>query len=210
MTGGPGRNLHELHAGPGGIRDLLQYGTEADHDLVALFLTVVLGHQVHLDVHHLRLLAEEAVAHHAHEGEGCGFSGIDLHILDRGFLPAADGRCPGPRRRRSPWGFLRQVELDHELRLVVEGQHLDLHDAEAHERHGADKQHHHATEEPPTDRRLEQQGPDDLAVERGEFRTPGPLRGSCPASRGRARARLFQVSRDGDPIRRFPEDGLPS
>jgi len=76
---------------------------------VALLLALPLVHEVHLEVGHLRLFPEEGMADHADEGEGRGFAGVDLHVLDRGLFHQAPGQLLGQGEARFPGRAFRQV-----------------------------------------------------------------------------------------------------
>ncbi len=74
---------------------------------------------------------------------------MDLHVLHLGLLQelAGDALAEGERLLARSAG--RQIELDLQLRLVVEGKHLHLHEPEGGWRHGAAEEHQHQPEERP-------------------------------------------------------------
>jgi len=118
-------------------------------DVVALVRTLALAHEVDLHVGHGRAAAQEVVAHESVEIKRRGGAGVDLHVAHLGLAADGVGHLAGDAGGVFERGALGRVEHDLELRLVVEGQHLDLHRADQHEAAGEREQADDAAEKRP-------------------------------------------------------------
>ena len=114
-------------------------GTHPFRDRVTLVGARLLTHKVHLDVRDIRPAAKVGVADEAVEIKRCGGASVDLKIAH--FRECANrlrhlaGNAGGLFERRA----LGRVQHHLELRLVVEGQHLDRDGAGEDERHRAEE-----------------------------------------------------------------------
>ena len=108
---------------------------------------VALADEVHLEVGPARALPQEVVAHEAVEVERRGRARVDLHVrhLGDGGQVAVH---PARRLQRDLQGRAHVLVDEHlQLALVVEGQHLHAHGAQAHRGQGGHEDDEHAQEE---------------------------------------------------------------
>ena len=142
-TGGPGGTSTTFGVSAAAPGDRHHLVTHRRRHLVALAIAVVLVDQVDLDVAHLGTAAQIVLPHQSVEVDRCGSAGVGLVVGDLGHLGevVADlvQHPVGLLQRRA----LRHVEHHLELRLVVEGQHLEHHQLDRGERHRAGDQHRH-------------------------------------------------------------------
>ena len=125
------RDLDDLHPRPPRLGDLHEGRPDALGDVVALGVAVVLGREVDLQVRHVGRLAQEVVPHEAVEVEGGGGARVDLDVLHLGNGGEVAVHLPGGLQGHLEGRSLVVVDHHLELALVVEGQHLDLDQAEA-------------------------------------------------------------------------------
>ena len=114
--------------------------TDALGDVVALSFALALGHQVDLQVGDMGAAPHEVVAHQAVEVEGGGHARVDLVIGYLRLDAHRGGNLASGLGRALQRAAFRHVEDDLEFALVVERQHLHLHPAQTHRRHGSEQQ----------------------------------------------------------------------
>ena len=134
---------------------------------------VVLGREVHLQVGPLGRAPQEVVAHEAVEVEGGGVARVELEVLHLGHGREVRLHLPGRLERHLQGSALGVVDQHLELALVVEREHLDLDEAEAHRGHRQDEDQRHPAEEGPAQERARDERVHHAAVE------------ACDAARGR-------------------------
>ena len=125
------------------LRDRLQRRPHTRGDCMALFAAVVLVDQVHLDVADLAAATQVVLPNQAVEVDGCGRAGIGLVVGDLRQGGQMSAQLAQHRSRPLQRRSRRHVEHHLELRLVVEGQHLQLHPAQHRQcdGHGDQRQH---------------------------------------------------------------------
>ena len=89
------------------------------------------------------------MAHEAVEVEGRRGAGVDLEVAHLGHGVELAPHQPGGLQRHLERRPLGVVDEHLQLALVVEGEHLHPHDAERHERGGAEEDREHPGEEAP-------------------------------------------------------------
>ena len=112
---------------------------DAFRDVVALGGALVLREEVDLDVGHSGAAAQEVVADEAVEIIRRSGAGVDLVVAHLGFGADGGGDFAGGAGVLLEGGALGEVQDDLELRLVVEGEHLDLHRVDPDQAHRADR-----------------------------------------------------------------------
>ena len=136
-----GRHFDDLDVGAEALADLLQRRPHAGGDGVALLAAVVLVDQVDLQVADLAAAAQVVLAHQAVEVDRRGGAGIGLvvgHLGHRRQVRAEFVQHRGGLLHRRAG---RHVDDDLELRLVVERQHLQQHQAGGRQRQRDGDQH---------------------------------------------------------------------
>jgi len=166
--GRAGRDLGNGDGGAVGFGDGGDAGAEALGDGVALVGAFALADEIDLDVRDVGAAAEERVADEAVEVKRSGSAGVDLVVADGGIGADGGGHLGGDAGRLLEGGALGSVEDDLELRLVVEGEHLDRDGAEEDEGDGREEQADDAGEERPTPAGAVEQRLHDAVVEPGE------------------------------------------
>ena len=118
-------------------------------DLVALQIAGVFRQQIHLDVGHVGSAAHVVVAHQTVEVVGRSRSRVGLDVHHFALLLRFLGQQLRHPLRLFESGAVGHVDDHLELALVVERQHLDLHEAGVEQRARGQQQDHHATDEAP-------------------------------------------------------------
>ena len=131
-------------------RNLRHARTDAFGDVVALRLAFAFGHEIDLDVGHVRAAPHEVMAHQAVEIERRRHARVNLIIRHFRFGAHGGGNFARGLRGAFERAAFRHVENDLELALVVERQHFHLHPADADQRHRAKQQADDAREKNPT------------------------------------------------------------
>jgi hypothetical protein len=166
-----GRAGRHLGDGDGGAV-LLRHGgderADAFGDVVALEGAFALADEVDLDVGDVGAAAQVVVADEAVEIERRGGAGVDLVVAHLGLRAEGGGHLAGDARRLLQRRALGRVDHDLELRLVVEGQHLDLDLADPDEADRREQQRDDHREERPAPGRPVEQRIHDAVVEAGE------------------------------------------
>ena len=134
-------------------------------DRVALVRALVLADEIDLQVGDIGPAAHEVVPHESVEIEGRGGAGIDLDVADLGLAANSGGHFAGNAGGLLQRGALGRVDHDLELRLVVEGQHLDLHRPEADQAYRGEQQAHNGREEDPAPAGMVEQRLHHLVIE---------------------------------------------
>ena len=140
------RHLGHLQRGAERPGDRQQPVAHAPRHVVALRRPLAFRHEVHLQVGQVRRPAQKVVTHEPVEVVRRRRADVLLHVDDGLVLQRGRGQGGGDTRRGFEGRALRHVDHHLELALVVEGQHLDRHQLERHERHGGQQQHRHARE----------------------------------------------------------------
>ena len=177
----PGRNLGHLQPRTVLVADRDQPRPQPLGDVVALRAALMAVQQVHLDVRLVRAAPQEIMPHQSVEVVWPRRARVNLVVHHFRLLAQVL-----PQLLRHARGLLQRRAVGHvddhlELALVVEGQHLHLHQLERHQRTREQQQHHHAAEEHPPPRCALQQRIHDSPVE--------PAWSSLPSRVHRSRAR---------------------
>ena len=163
--GRTGRDLGDGDGGAVALGDGGEAGAEALGDGVALVGAFALADEVDLDVGDVGAAPEEGVADETVEIKRSGGAGVDLVVADGGIGADGGGHLGGDAGGLLERGALGRVQDDLELRLVVEGEHLDRDGAEEDEGDGGEQQADDAGEERPTPAGAVEQRIHDAVVE---------------------------------------------
>jgi hypothetical protein len=132
---------------------------DAFGDVVALGAARVFRGEVDLEIGDVGAAAHEIVPDQAVEIEGGGGADVDLVIGDLGFGADGGGDFAGDLGGQFEGAAFGHVEDDLELALVVEGQHLHLHPADADRGHRGEEQERDGAEEANAQSRCAMSGP---------------------------------------------------
>ena len=134
------RPRRHLGHGKGGailLRDRQNPFTDTFCDGVAVGLAILFREQVHLNISDIGPAPVEIMADEPIEIVGRGRAGVDLIIGHLGLLRDRRGHLAGGAQGLLERRALGQIDDHLELALVVEGQHLHLHEADPDEGHAA-------------------------------------------------------------------------
>ncbi len=135
---------------------------------MALLTPVLLREEVHLEIGRVRAAAQEVVADEAVEVVGRGRSGVALDVVHGRVAHGGAGERGRDARGLLERRAVRHVDHHLELALVVERQHLHVHELKRHQRDAAEEQHDDTAEEQPAAARVQQQRPHGAPVDRGQ------------------------------------------
>ena len=133
------------------------------------------GREVHLQVRPVGGAPQEVVADEAVEVEGGRVAGVELEVAHLGHRRQVALHLARGLERHLERRALGVVDEHLELALVVERQHLDLDEAEAHRRHREDEHQRHRSEEGPALDRARDERVHHKAVQAGDAARRRPL-----------------------------------